>query len=367
TSFRLPGLGAYMSVAIEAGNMRAILSGILAMMSVILVMDILVWRPVLAWVYKFRLEDLPGAEQEPPFVELLLRDSILFRYALLLRARRPRLRTQRIKWVQVFEKMSGHWHRFVRAVRLPWALVLKVLLGFLVMTLIAAVLRLSVLLKDLTGTEWLEIAYAVLMTGLRVVVCLILASIWTVPLGIWLGQDQKRIRWAQPIVQIAASFPAPMLFPLALGVLFILRIPFGIGSIFLMMIGVQWYILFNVLAGALRISAELQQVANLMNISKIDKWRYLYLPSVFPTLVTGWVNAAGGAWNASIVAEYASYKGERLITTGVGATISKAASEADFPRLAAALLVMVVTLVLINRTVWSRVYRLTSERYRMES
>src|SRR4029077_1273107 len=130
------------------------------------------------------------------------------------------------------------------------------------------------------------------------------------------------------IVQVLASFPAPMLYPLALAVMFILKIPFALGAMFLMLLGVQWYILFNVLAGAMRIPVELKYASLLMDIPRVEFWRKLYLPSVFPALVTGWVTAAGGAWNASIVAEYLAYKGTVLTTHGLGSAISVAASGA---------------------------------------
>jgi NitT/TauT family transport system permease protein len=171
---------------------------------------------------------------------------------------------------------------------------------------------------------------------------------------------------AQPVVQVLASFPAPMLYPLALAALFVLRIPFGLGSMFLMLLGAQWYILFNVLAGAMRIPVELNYAALLMKMPKRELWLKLYIPSVFPALVTGWVTAAGGAWNASIVAEYLQYKGQLLTTHGLGSLISVAASSANFPMLAASLTVMVAIVICLNRTIWAKIYQLSQTRYRMD-
>jgi NitT/TauT family transport system permease protein len=148
--------------------------------------------------------------------------------------------------------------------------------------------------------------------------------------------------------------------------MFVLKIPFGLGSMFLMLLGVQWYILFNVLAGAMRIPVELKYAALLMNIPKTELWKKLYLPSVFPALVTGWVTAAGGAWNASIVAEYLSYKGTVLTTNGLGSFISVAASSENFPLLAASLTVMVTVVIVLNRSVWAKVYHLSQNRFRMD-
>ena len=226
--------------------------------------------------------------------------------------------------------------------------------------------RLVITLFHVPLKVWQGILFGMSLTFLRVVTCLILGSIWTVPVGIWIGTSQQRIRIAQPIIQVLASFPAPMLYPLALAVMFVLRIPFGLGAMFLMLLGVQWYILFNVLAGAMKIPVELKYASLLMNIPRMDLWKNLYLPSVFPALVTGWVTAAGGAWNASIVAEYLSYKGSVLTTNGLGAFINVAASAANFPMLAASLTVMVAVVILLNRAVWARVYHLSQNRFRMD-
>ncbi|MGZ3689634.1 MAG: ABC transporter permease subunit, partial [Bdellovibrionota bacterium] len=145
-----------------------------------------------------------------------------------------------------------------------------------------------------------------------------------------------------------------------------LHINFEWGSMFLMLLGVQWYVLFNVLAGALRIPRELSYALSLMEASRWTKWKTLYLPSVFPALVTGWVTAAGGAWNASIVAEYIAYKGTILKTGGLGATIHAATDSENMPLFAAGLTVMVLIVVIFNRVVWAKVYHLAETRYRMD-
>ena len=157
-----------------------------------------------------------------------------------------------------------------------------------------------------------------------------------------------------------------MLYPLALALFVKLGIGFDVGSMFLMLLGVQWYVLFNVLAGTMRIPMELQYVTQLMDVRALRRWTTLYLPSIFPALVTGWVTAAGGAWNASIVAEYVAFRGQILTTHGLGAVISVAAAKADFSLLAASLCVMVATVIFLNRTVWAHVYRLAQTRYRMD-
>jgi len=175
------------------------------------------------------------------------------------------------------------------------------------------------------------------------------------------------LRIAQPIIQVLASFPAPMLYPLVLGLVLAFGISFDWASMLLMMLGVQWYILFNVLAGAMRVPQELRYALDLMETPRWTHWRMLYLPSVFPGLVTGWVTAAGGAWNASMVAEVATYKGHLLRTGGLGASIAAATDAGDFPSLAASLTLMVVVVITLNRACWSPLYRLAQTRFRMDS
>jgi NitT/TauT family transport system permease protein len=158
-----------------------------------------------------------------------------------------------------------------------------------------------------------------------------------------------------------------MLYPLALGLFFSLGIPFSISSMLLMLLGIQWYILFNVLAGAMRIPQELDMAMKTIGSSRAKRWFKLYLPSIFPSLVTGWVTAAGGAWNASIVAEYLTYEGQVLTTPGLGSLLSQAAFSKSFSLLAASLTVMVSVVVILNRSLWAKIYFVAQNRYRLDS
>ncbi|MCX7977722.1 MAG: ABC transporter permease subunit [Bdellovibrionaceae bacterium] len=372
--FRLPGLGAYMAVAIDAGNKQAMLMGIAAMVVVIVGMDVLIWRPVLAWTHRFRLEDVPGVTAEEPLISLMIRESNIYRF---LRAWLPWLggiitnlfRFMKLpllsRWTADFPRLGlGSTSGLV-----PPKLLMHFgrVLGFIVIAFM--VTKLFALLKVFSGVKvevWLTVAVDAFWTFLRVLVTLILGSLWAVPVGIWLGTSPRRVRIAQPIIQVLASFPAPMLYPLALAIFLKVNLNFEIGAMFLMMLGVQWYILFNVLAGAMRIPVELMHITSLLEMRPLKRWRTLYLPAVFPALVTGWITAAGGAWNASIVAEVVSYGGQTLSARGLGATISKAASEANFSLLAVSLTVMVFVVVLLNRTFWARVYRISQNRFRMD-
>jgi NitT/TauT family transport system permease protein len=207
------------------------------------------------------------------------------------------------------------------------------------------------------------------LTLARVLAAVAIGTLWTVPVGLWIGRSPRLSHLLQPVVQVAASFPAPMLFPLVV-------VGFqaaGIrtlewGSILLMLLGTQWYVLFNVIAGAMAIPADLKEAARSYNITG---WRYFWvlsLPAIFPYLVTGWVTAAGGAWNASIVSEYITFKipGMDLDlapATGLGSDISTAFDQNNFSQLAASVLVMSALVVTFNRTVWRYLYNLAATKY----
>jgi NitT/TauT family transport system permease protein len=369
--YRLPGIGAYMATAISQGNAAAMTAGIVAMSLLIIFMDILIWRPVLAWAHQFRLEDIPGFTATEPLMRNLVRESGLLRWVQL--AYRRRALHQSLLRKHEPESDTGALridpHRFIKpgfhpGPALTWAGRVLIVAGSILIAY--GTVHLVTMLLQVSTKMWGNVFLGAGLTLLRVFACLILGSIWTVPLGIWIGTSPHRIRIAQPIVQVLASFPAPMLYPLALAVMVVFRIPFGIGAMFLMLLGVQWYILFNVLAGAMRVPVELKYASLLMKIPNVEMWKKLYLPSVFPALVTGWVTAAGGAWNASIVAEYLSYKGSVLTTHGLGSVISIAASTANFPVLAASLTVMVGIVILLNRTLWARIYHVSQTRFRMD-
>jgi ABC-type anion transport system, duplicated permease component len=200
-------------------------------------------------------------------------------------------------------------------------------------------------------------------TFLRTLAALALATAWTLPIGILVGRSAVWSRRLQPVVQIVASFPAPMLFPIVTGVLLALRVPFGAIAAVLMFLGAQWYVLFNVLAGASAIPHDLDEAADVYAMKGAARWRTLFVPAVFPFLVTGLVTAAGGAWNASIVAETLTWHGKTLETFGLGSLITKATRDANFPLLAAGVLTMSLALVLLNRLVWRRLYRLAETKY----
>jgi NitT/TauT family transport system permease protein len=228
-------------------------------------------------------------------------------------------------------------------------------------------IRALVTLARLGAEEFVSLARDAAFTFLRVNAALILGALWTVPVGVWIGTSPRVARFAQPLVQVAASVPATALFPVLLLVL--IRSGGGMQSaaMALMLLGTQWYILFNVIAGAMAIPTDLKEAANVFHFNRWERWRRLILPAIFPYLVTGMLTASGGAWNASIVAEYFHFQGKALFVRGLGASISRATDSGNLPVLLAATLVMSVIVVTVNRTLWHRLYRLAATRYKLDS
>jgi NitT/TauT family transport system permease protein len=340
--FRLPGLGAYMSLAIERGDARAQTLGVLAMLAMIVLMDQLVWRPVVAWSQKFTDEET-GAGADSWFWEWFRRSNVWRALSSWFSAARLRGSEGRQPGRLEAGRRRGY------AVR-RWA-------KYLAVTLLAAgalfgLLKYVQLLSALSANDWIHLLRSTAATFLRVVAAVALASLWTVPVGVMIGRHPQWSRLVQPVIQMAASFPAPMIFPLVVGAMLAAGAGLGIGAVVLLLLGTQWYVLFNVIAGASLIPRELWDVARLTRLSWHERWRKLILPCIFPHLLTGWITAMGGAWNASIVAEYMKYKGRVLSTTGLGAAISEATERGHFALLAAAVGVMAVAVVGFNRLVW---------------
>ncbi len=358
--FRLPGLGSYLQTAANAGDTRAIFWGLMTMIGVIILIDQMVWRPVIAWAEKFKLEQVGSAEIPRSPILTLLRSSKLLPFVTrsLVLPLRERLdlyfaKEHETRSLTKDKNRVPHWA--LRAV----ALVLLAAIAY-------AVAKVLAILATMSSAELRRIVWGAGATFLRVEVVLLLAALWTIPVGVAIGLRPRLSAIAQPIAQIAASVPATALFPIILLVLIRAGGGLGIGSIVLLLLGTQWYLLFNVIAGAMAIPADLKEVCNTYQLSVAERWRSLYLPAIFPYLITGLVTASGGAWNASIVAEYFHFRGQTISTTGLGAIISYATDSGNFRLLLAATVVMAVMVVTINRLVWRPLYALASTRFKLE-
>jgi len=199
----------------------------------------------------------------------------------------------------------------------------------------------------------------------RVLALLVASSLLWVPVGVWIGMNPRVARFAQPVVQVLASFPANLLFPLVTAVFLATGVSLNWGGILLMALGSQWYVLFNVIAGASAIPTDLREAMGLFRLPRRLMWRRLIGPAIFPAYVTGGITAAGGAWNASIVAEVVDYGPHHLVATGLGAYIAQASAVGDFPKILMGVVVMSVYVVGLNRLLWRRLYRLAGTRYSM--
>jgi NitT/TauT family transport system permease protein len=358
--FRLPGLGSYLQTAASAGDTRSILSGVATMVAVIVLLDQFVWRPVIAWAEKFKVEQVESSDVPRSWVLDLIRHS---RSLAQIRKKTVRPLSERI--MLYFSRVRSNDAAESTS---PWKIWLtRVLAVALLAGISYGVVRVVVILAGLQKAEMQEAALGLGATFLRVNLTLLLGALWTIPAGVVIGFNPRLARIAQPLAQIAASVPATALFPVVLLLLIRVGGGLGIGSIVLLLLGTQWYILFNVIAGAIAIPTDLKECCSVFCMTGIQRWKRLILPGIFPYLVTGMVTASGGAWNASIVAEYFHFKGHIYTTVGLGATISQATDSGNFDLLLAATMMMAATVVTINRLVWRRLYALAETRYRLET
>lgn len=358
--FRLPGLGAYLKEAADQGNFQAILWGLAALVLVIVALDQLIWRPLLAWSNRFRVEMLESDEPPTSWFYAAMHSSRLVSWLLedLVAPLADRLDLWALRRFRPAQangagKPGRSW--------------LNTLFGAaLAGLLLYGAYRVAEMLLTVSGSEWASIGVGLAATALRVAAALLIALAWTIPVGVAIGINRRLAALLQPLVQITASIPATALFPIFL--LFILRQSYGlnIAAVLLMLMGTQWYLLFNIIAGANAIPQDLKFTATLLQLSRWERWKTLILPALFPYLVTGAITASGGAWNASIVAEYVNFSGKLLHTVGIGALIAQATAAGDYPLLLAATISMVLAVILINRLVWRRLYQAAGENYRME-
>ena len=409
--FWLPGIGSYIHAASSGDHWDwgAIGLGVLAMVLMIVALDQLLWRPVVAWAKKFRIEE-EGAQEEATswFLNWLRRShligAVFQRLGALFRRERaePDGRTAPAPVVDPTQQSAA----------VMW--LSRGLFLALVAVMLYGLWQLVLLILKLPAPDWGILALDGLWTLCRVLVAVAIGTLWTIPAGLAIGLSARLSRVLQPVVQVLASFPAPLIFPLA--ILALQAAAWALwgrkddatvlewGSVFLMLLGTQWYILFNVIAGAMAVPADLKEAANSYNITGWQHFTVLYFPALFPYLVTGWITAAGGAWNASIVAEFGNDSaGNTLVAHGLGADIMEAAagwkhpgsqwdptlaqnpptgepapapaddqtppadeevsSPANYSMLAAAVLLMSAMVVVFNRTVWRRLYQLADTRF----
>jgi NitT/TauT family transport system permease protein len=360
--FRVRGLGSYMSVAQDNKDYAAQVWDVVAMLVMIILLDQLVWRPLIVWSNKFKLEDTEAEFQDRSAVLDFLGRS---RFANWLHTRGTR-----VLWRRSAEKPLPVPVAFVAptvprrswTTAVPWrtiflglALVLGAFGAFHVVEMLAVV----------HAGEWLVIGGDLGLTLVRVLVAVAISTVIAVPIGVWIGSNPRLARYLMPITQIAASFPSPLIFPNLLMLIYLVHGNLEWGSVVLMIFGPIWYILFNVISGASAVPQDLRACTQLTHLNRWQTWRTLWLPGIFPALTTGWITAAGGAWNVSIACEYIQYEGNTQTAHGLGALISDAMDKGNYPLLAAAVLAMALFVVVFNRLVWKRLSALAQERFQL--
>jgi NitT/TauT family transport system permease protein len=361
--YRLPGIGSYMNEAIQHKNYLAIVAAIVAMVIMIVMVDQLFWRPIVVWSERFKLEDQADASKPEAWILNVLQRSKLFGWVRKVCIRRPRVaRSSPPK--KISAPMLTPKTFSIIAKIFKWLVLLALAIGAASGAWVLLKLLFALPIHNAAHHEdWIGVLLAIFASFLRTSAAVMLGAAWALPVGVMIGMSHKWSQRLQPIIQVVASFPAPMLFPLVTLLIVFLHVPFTIGCVALMLLGAQWYILFNVIAGAMAIPAELREVAAVYRLGRMRRWLGLYLPCVFPYLLTGLITAAGGAWNATIVSEYVQVGNDTHTAFGLGSLISRATSEGNFPLLAASVVAMSISVVMINRVFWKRLYRLAENRY----
>lgn len=356
---RLPGIGSYIALAIEHSDMLSVCYAIIVMFFLILIYDQLIFRPLLQWSEQFYLDTFFSEANTRSWTMHLLNKTRFLKYTKHL----FELFTDR--FVNFFRYEENQFSLFEKTEKLKrlgqwlsYSFILALSLGSLIIFLYYIYTAIS--LSEILRVTWLGF-----ITTLRVMVLIVLCSLIWVPVGVYIGMRPRTAKLVQPLIQILAAFPANLLFPLV--VIFILHyhLNIEIWTTPLMILGSQWYILFNIIAGVSTIPKDLYHVTNNLGVSKWLWWRRFMLPGIFPYFITGAMTAAGGAWNASIVAEWVTWGQNTITATGIGAYITHSTKVGDFHRIALGTAMMCFYVLLLNRLIWRPLYKFAEERYQL--
>ncbi|HXY89566.1 MAG TPA: ABC transporter permease subunit [Xanthobacteraceae bacterium] len=357
TTVKLPGIGAWLALAIDRKDIWAVVLAVAAMAIVILAYDQLLFRPIVAWADKFRFEQTASQERPRSWVYELVRRGRLIHWvfapiewttARLAIIRLPRLAPR------LLPKRAG------KTGDMLW-------LAFVLLFAAYALWYIFDYVRSELGFDDIAQAFGLgFLTLIRVAVLIALASAIWVPIGVWIGLRPWAAERVQPIAQFLAAFPANVLFPIAVVGIVAFSLDPNIWLSPLMVLGTQWYILFNVIAGASAFPTDLREASTLYRLRSWQWWRQAILPGILPYYVTGALTASGGSWNASIVAEVASWGDTKLKAAGLGAYIAQATEDGDYPRVVLGIAVMSILVVTFNRLLWRPLYRLTERRFRLD-
>lgn len=358
----LPGIGSYIQLAISNSDLKSIGYAIIAMFVVILIYDQLLFRPLLAWAEKFKQEiDDEEAFYESWVFDLLARTKLLRKLEDVMSwlghlfvgkstIDPQKYKTPPSELQKTINRVSLYLYYTALAIALTYAIVETV----------------DIIKDSITIKETLYVCYLGMLTALKVVILIVLASIVWIPIGVWIGLNPKVSLIVQPAIQFIASFPANLFYPLAVIAIIKFDLNHEIWTTPLMILGTQWYILFNVIAGTATIPKELRLAAKNLGLKGGLWWTKLALPAIFPFYVTGAMAAAGGCWNASIVAEFVQWGDHTFVSTGLGSYIEQYTREGDFPRIALGIAIMCVYVLLFNRFVWQKMYDMAKTRFSLD-
>lgn len=355
---RLPGIGSYIALAIEQGNLYAVGYAILTMVVVIFLYDQILFRPLIAWSEKFKAEQ-PSDEEEYQswLIDLVRRSRLMDRIEDGLAILRDRFVNARWLCKQGITLAKENPYHHQKHKDWLWNLILfgaVLLSGYFMLRYLLGVFKPQAILHVfLLGG----------ITGLRVIVLIVLGSVVWIPVGVWIGLRPRLAQKIQPVIQFFAAFPANLFYPLFVIAIVRFHLSVEIWVTPLMILGTQWYILFNVIAGASTIPRDLYLAADNFGVRGWLWWRRLALPGIFPFYITGAITAAGGAWNASIVAEWVSWGDTTLKATGLGEYIQASTIAGHFPRIALGTVVMCIYVLVFNHILWRPLYRLAEERF----
>jgi NitT/TauT family transport system permease protein len=354
-NYQLPGLGSYVAGAVQEGDLASIGYAMLTMVVIIVLVDQLFWKPIVAWADKFKFERNASTDAPRSWLLDLMRNAQVPRY--IGRALIP----LRESVERRFSAITAYHARPIDAGEPARDWSFDVTLLILTGALTAGATWFAAF--DVGLSETLKVTGYGFVTMVRVIILVILGTIVWVPVGVAIGFNPRLARFAQPVVQLLASFPANFLFPFVTIFLIRSHVSINLGGIFLMSLGAQWYILFNTIAGAISIPTDLKEMSASMGLRRWRLWQALIIPGVFGSWVTGGITAAGGAWNASIVAETVSWKDQTLTATGLGSYIANATEGGNWPHIVLGIGVMSIFVVGFNRLFWRRLYRIAEERF----
>ena len=358
--YTLPGMGSYIGAAIAEGSLSKVGIAVAVMVILVIGVNALFFRPLVAWAEKFRMEESEATDKPRSLVLDLLRRSHLRLYlAVVLRPVGWLLDRMTRPFGLAEHPLATDERRQRAGDAVFWVIVTS-------LVVVGAIAGLSYLDRSVGFGAF---PYAIglgAITFSRVIVVVAVSTVIWVPVGVTIGMNPRLTRLAQPVVQILASFPSNLLFPFLVIAFIAIHLSLDVGSVLLMAIGAQWYILFNAIAGAIAIPNDLREMSTSFGLSRRQRWRRLILPAIFPAYVTGGITAAGGAWNASIVAEVAFWGSHHLSAEGLGAYITDASGSGapdHFAKVLTGVIVMSLFVVLVNRLFWRRLYRLAESHF----